>query len=582
MKKNILKLKKIGAIINAKSHFFVDTYQRGYKWDKQQVKDLLNDINSFEPKNISKTKETFYWLQPVVVKQKNKKTELIDGQQRMTTIFIILSYLKVDKFYIDYQTRKKSEIFLNEIISKNKIECSEWEIFIKDNSEYNNIDNFHFFNAYNAVKDFFKEKNDDQKTKFLEKLINNTKVIWYEVVEGQDENEKVKSQELFARINIGKIPLTNSELIKALFLSDKNIDEVTKNEIAMEWDIIENTLQNDDFWYFISDGTSYPSTRIDLIFDIISNKDRENKKTDELFSFRFFNENNQGLSTIEYWHQVTQRISLLQDWFDNIILFHLIGYCIETSGKNKLRNLVKQYYSESSSEIFLEKIESDIENSEAIKNFNDLQYGSYLVKNILLLFNIKTYINISNKDNFQRFPFNSYKKNKWSVEHIHAQNSLGLNQKDQWDKWLEEAINGLENISKEIEVSTLIKKIKEELQSGISKEKFEVLFKEIQKISSKNNENGDEIHSLDNLALLDGNTNSSISNNIFAVKRNMIIEAEKNDFFIPICTKNVFLKYYSKSPKHIFYWSSEDREDYLESMRQILGIDPKKTIKNEQ
>jgi len=62
----------------------------------------------------------------------------------------------------------------------------------------------------------------------------------------------------------------------------------------------------------------------------------------------------------------------------------------------------------------------------------------------------------------------------------------------------------------------------------------------------------------------------------------MIIEAEKNDFFIPICTKNVFLKYYSKSPKHIFYWSSEDREDYLESMRQILGIDPKKTIKNEQ
>ena len=45
---NILKLKPICEIIKAKTHFFVDTYQRGYKWDKQQVNDLLKDINEFE------------------------------------------------------------------------------------------------------------------------------------------------------------------------------------------------------------------------------------------------------------------------------------------------------------------------------------------------------------------------------------------------------------------------------------------------------------------------------------------------------------------------------------------------------
>jgi uncharacterized protein with ParB-like and HNH nuclease domain len=568
---NILKLKPICEIIKAKTHFFVDTYQRGYKWDKQQVNDLLKDINEFE----SASRDDFYCLQPVVVKKKDNKTELVDGQQRMTTIFIILSFLDKEKFTIDYQTRENSARFLNDIISNNKIQVNEWKDF--KNEENDNIDNYHFFNAYVAIKEWFNTKSDDEKTLFHHKLTYNTQVIWYEVIEGIEDSEKIKSQELFARINIGKIPLTNSELIKALFLSDKDVDEVTKNEIAMEWDIIENTLQNDVFWYFITDKKSYPNTRIDLIFDMISDKNREDKKIDELFSFRFFNEKRK--KTIDYWYEVTKLISLFQDWFDDVELFHLIGYSIETSGKNKLKYLINQYYKENSSKNFLCLIEKEIMNSDAIKRFDELQYDSNLglVKNVLLLFNIKTHIKISNKDNFQRFPFKSYKNNKWSIEHIHAQNSEGLNQKEQWDEWLKQAIAGLQNIEEVVNVKDLINEIKFEKESELTKEKFQILFDKVQKISSDTHSN-EELHTLDNLALLDGSTNSSISNNIFAVKRNMIVKAEKNNIFIPICTKNVFLKYYSEKPKHIFFWSNKDREDYLDNMKNILGIQSTKKI----
>jgi uncharacterized protein with ParB-like and HNH nuclease domain len=65
----------------------IDDYQRGYKWSTTEVTQLLNDIHEFEGNG-------FYCLQPVVVKRKmDGKIELIDGQQRITTIYIILSCL---------------------------------------------------------------------------------------------------------------------------------------------------------------------------------------------------------------------------------------------------------------------------------------------------------------------------------------------------------------------------------------------------------------------------------------------------------------------------------------------------------
>ena len=143
--KNNIELKSIDELLGMS--FFIPAYQRGYRWNTQQVKDLLEDIQEF----IDKKKEGFYCIQPLVVRRnipdtkisdfkagleqlstassgkvlvdeteklifKNTQWEVIDGQQRLTTIHILLQVLDSEKrYFIEYQTRKGSKEFLDDI-----------------------------------------------------------------------------------------------------------------------------------------------------------------------------------------------------------------------------------------------------------------------------------------------------------------------------------------------------------------------------------------------------------------------------------------------------------------------------------
>ena len=92
-------LKSIGELIKSELKFVVPSYQRGYRWTKRQVEELLDDIWEFSQKN--KNDNSFYCLQPIVIKKiEENKYELIDGQQRLTTIYLLLSYFKNNKIWI--------------------------------------------------------------------------------------------------------------------------------------------------------------------------------------------------------------------------------------------------------------------------------------------------------------------------------------------------------------------------------------------------------------------------------------------------------------------------------------------------
>ena len=66
--------------------FLIPSYQRGYRWKDREITALLEDIWDFA----NATQEgNFYCLQPIVIKQNGKKYNVIDGQQRLTTIFLI-------------------------------------------------------------------------------------------------------------------------------------------------------------------------------------------------------------------------------------------------------------------------------------------------------------------------------------------------------------------------------------------------------------------------------------------------------------------------------------------------------------
>jgi uncharacterized protein with ParB-like and HNH nuclease domain len=296
------KLELISIFVLLDKVFFIPSYQRGYRWEKRQVLDLLEDILEFQKKD--KEKGEFYCLQPIVVtKNENVNWEVIDGQQRLTTLHIILSYLEdarkimfntTNKYSISYETREKSnyssKIFLEEINNVSNI-------------NNHNIDFYHISKAYLTIKEWF-EKNQINKADFLNILLktdfrdkndiaNNIRFIWYEV-ETKDENE---SKNIFTRINMGKIPLTNAELIKALFFINREQTEKEKyqQKIAYEWDNIENSLQNNNFWFFLNKQHTTKPTKIEFIFDLIADKYKQqvsveiNKSIDNYYTFYIFN-----------------------------------------------------------------------------------------------------------------------------------------------------------------------------------------------------------------------------------------------------------------------------------------------------
>jgi hypothetical protein bacD2_00658 len=324
--------KSIRKIVDEKINFTVPSYQRGYRWDKLNVTDLLNDLLEFIQDGSS---GKFYCLQPLVVKKIDKNQyNVIDGQQRLTTIFIILKYLAnllkeengIDEIYtLSYETRKDSKDFLQNITSKTQDESNK------------NMDYFCMYQAYEAIKSWFKNKNASELLKIFTNSEDEKHIefIWYEVEDSEDE---VK---IFARLNSGKIPLTNAELIKALFLNVRNFPKecseneiITKQvEISKEWDEIEYTLQDDEFFKFLT-RNDYP-TRIELLFEILSRV--KNTELDRYAIYREFADKAKkegGLLNLatgvkenkkEYpWENIKNIFLTFKFWFKDSEYYHLV------------------------------------------------------------------------------------------------------------------------------------------------------------------------------------------------------------------------------------------------------------------
>lgn len=547
--------KLVGAIAG---EFIIPSYQRGYRWD-EEVTMLLDDINDI-PDGAE------YCLQPVVVRNiAESKYELIDGQQRLTTLFLLFSYIKTFrpkmniKYSIDYEIRKNSKQFLSTIDFDNP----------KNNPQ--NIDEYFINKAVKRIHDWFSKQEDADNTAslFADKLNNHVKVIWYEI----DETEDAVS--LFTRLNIGKIPLTNAELVKAVFLSRNNgIDERHQLEIVTQWDTIENELHNEQFWAFITnkDADLFP-TRIELLFDLMADKpdnDRERLRTLFYFQERIRTIQKGGGNKIDIWKDVVSYFQRIKEWYNNKELYHKIGYLIAVRQK-ALSDLIRES-SQCPKTKFIRLLDQWIADSILFEKYSDLSYDvpseRACIEKILLLFNVISVY--TNGDQSMFFPFAQHKQKKggWSLEHIHAQQSEGLKTAELWVEWLKLHVKSLKNIDA-MRYDGLIKEI-EASYENINRERFQELFEKV--ITSLDLEQTpDYIHSLSNMALLGRDENSALNNSTFDVKRDKILEMDKRGDYIPICTRRVFLKYYTSSEHNqIHFWGQADREDYLNAMNETL------------
>lgn len=427
-------------------------------------------------------------------------------------------------------------------------------------------------NTYITIKQWF-DKQDKDINPFLQVLLNsdveiknkekidvanNVRVIWYEIY---DENEI----NVFTRLNIGKIPLTNAELIKAIFLINTK-EENEKLLLASQWDEIEYKLQDNSFFAFVNkdfdenNEIKYP-TRIEFIFDLIANnpnlKINNLQKDDERRSYYIFNELIKDNNTAkEYWDEVKKYFRVFNEFYSNQEYYHLVGFLVHNGVK--IVEIVKNFM-DNSKDKFLNILKEKIKHKNQLekKVFEELNYEEDydLVTRILFLFNVISTM----KSNYSRYPFNLHKSEKWSLEHIHAQKSENITKIEDRKDLLKMQLTYIDDktIKKDIEDLLELEKITEEkiidIENRVSK-----LF--IDK----------EIHTIDNLALLSRDDNSSLNNSIFPAKRDKIKDLDKKGSFIPICTKNVFLKYYSKDVKETLKWNIKDREDYLTEIKETL------------
>ena len=566
----MIEQRSVRDIIDKKINFNVPAYQRGYRWDMLNVTDLLDDLLEFMQDGSS---GKFYCLQPLVVKKiSENRYNVIDGQQRLTTIFIILKYLEnllkeengIDEIYmLSYETRKDSKDFLQNIASKTRNESDK------------NMDYFYMYQAYKAVENWFEEKIKEKKTtkrKMLEIFTNledekHIEFIWYEVEDSEDE---VK---IFARLNSGKIPLTNAELIKALFLNVRNFPKggseneiITKQiEISKEWDEIEYALQDDEFFKFLTKN-DYP-TRIELLFEILSGV--KNTELDRYAIYRRFADKAKKGGLYHAWTDIKKIFLTLKFWFKDTEYYHLVGFLV-VSGISNIKEIYDKAKDETKSDfnIFLKK---KIKEKIKIEDIDRLDYEKNRkdIENILLFFNIATILN--NKSSNIRFSFSEFSTKRWSLEHIHAQNDKGLKDKKAQDAWLENSKKYIDESSLKDDVKNDLKKKIASFIDGNENNRFDELQMEIlNKFGNMVN-----MHGIENLALLSADNNSSLSNGLFVDKRARIIEMDKNGEFIPVCTKNVFLKYYTKKLSDVYFWSEQDQKDYkcsiVETLKEFLG-----------
>lgn len=553
----ILDTKLVG---NVQGVFYVPSYQRGYRWGKEEVTRLLEDIYT----NGNKT----YCLQPVVVRKDGDRYELIDGQQRLTTLFILLQYIQRKykpliplEYKLIYKTRESSAEYLNNI----------------DESLANsNIDFYHIYHAYKAIDEWFNSQPNkgvvaaDDIYGYLVKFV---KIIWYEV--GEDED----AISLFTRLNIGKIPLTSAELVKAIFLSRDNTTEMDKEkqeEISLQWDNIEKELHHDRLWYFLTNSaTSGYQTRIDLILDLISGKPEQcREKYYTFFKFDEMKKNEKSLENI--WRNIQQTFLVLKDWFEDHEYYHKIGYLI-ASGSMTLQKIFELSKDKTKKE-FRVSLDSYIKLSIAIKgrNYSELSYKRALdyekISTLLLLFNVESVRQID--QNSEWFPFDKFKYNcgnkvVWSLEHIHAQQSEVMRTQEVWKEWLKLHIPSVQSVDNN-QVDLI-----QAMQDAIEKPKLDgteftgLQQRVVELLSAKGNT--EYLHSIGNMALLNSSDNAALNNSTFDVKRNKIIEMDKEGQYIPFCTKMVFLKYYTPSEKNqLHFWGQADRIAYVEAINRVL------------
>jgi hypothetical protein len=546
-----------------KGVFFIPAYQRGYRWTRDEVKKLLDDISE----SIDK-KHTHYSLQPVVVKKlDDEKWELIDGQQRLTTLWLIFNYMRKGgykpsgaSYSLDYKTRPGSERYLESLDAK---------------QAQVNIDYFHLHQAHATISEWFdaKASNPQMKVRLVDRihgyLCDSVRVIWYETT--------ASPIPLFTRLNRGRIPLTDAELVKAVLLTQVQTTKPGREtEIAAQWDGIERDLQRDEIWAFLAGINvvqhQHHGPRIGLMLDTLAHKPAKGA-----YRYHTFDSLQPKIATdsLAFWDEVVALHAQILGWFETPNLYNKIGFLTGCGTRmGDIQHLAQGQNKSAFDDLLTSSIRKTLDVKEEELEDDGLSYqdakrGYPKLQQLLLLFNLQICR--------ERFPFDKHMGQDWTLEHIHAQNAQSLTRADQWEVWLTEHRHALDAIitpENKAEIEALCQDIDNALPDTHSPgfgERFATLAARIQISLQPTGETSGADHSISNLALLSHGANAALSNAVFEVKRQKILAMDRSGEYFPVATRNVFLKYYT-DPRHLqaHFWGEPDKTAYLSEIKKRL------------
>ncbi|OGQ59699.1 MAG: hypothetical protein A3J24_01370 [Deltaproteobacteria bacterium RIFCSPLOWO2_02_FULL_53_8] len=552
----------------------IPAYQRGYRWESQQVTQLLEDIRDFTQRE-SPQPEEFYCLQPLVLRLNDDGAfEVVDGQQRLTTLLLILRHFN-DRLAVRYQQRLYS---LEYETRPGLVEFLERP---SDERAKSNIDFFHIAQAVKTIETWF-ESRESEVEAIKSALINQAKVIWFQLAADEDPVDA------FTRLNVGKIPLSNGELIRALFLrrSKNNKGSASSQlQIALEWDQLEKALQDNEFWCFLSNDTELRGNRIGFLFDLIAREDGMRPSTDAYATFYYFSKrlNDRSADIEKEWLGVKRAFMQLEEWFKDRRLYHLVGFLIWAGmDVNDLRKMAekstKRDFKESLRAKILERTMKGSANGVAVGDamreliadkVETLEYGKHNapIRAILLLFNLATLV--GNKASNLRFQFEGFKTERWDIEHVRSVASARPLRLTVQREWLMHCQGYLTIAAEAPELLAEIAQFMGLSHVEATDVRFEVLYEGVLKHFQELDEE-DPDNSIANLVLLDANTNRSYKNAVFAVKRQRVLALDRDGIFVPLCTRNAFLKCYSSQVKHAMFWTQADGEGYRMALVETL------------
>ena len=253
-------------------------------------------------------------------------------------------------------------------------------------------------------------------------------MLWYEAP------KEVDSTDLFTRLNVGRIPLTDAELVKALLLSrgqPAGSDRSRPGDRgALGW------------------HRAGPEVARSLV--VRDRRSRKRRRPTSASCWTHSPADPAGVSApsstrsrpcggrIEedpqaFWREVVDLHSLVLGWYEDRDLFHKVGYLIAVGRTfEELVELSKDKGRSAFEAALDEEIRAHL--GSHADDVADLTYTSRKTSDVLLLMNVETIRAM--QDSSERYSFRAHAAGAWSLEHIHAQNAEALNTVEQWTAWL--------------------------------------------------------------------------------------------------------------------------------------------------